>query len=658
MGAEANGGGAQRARWGSRLAFVLACVGSAIGLGNVWRFPWLSYKFGGGVFLVPYFLALLLLGLPLLVLELGVGRLFQAGDVEAFGRISPRLRGVGLISVLGSFFTVTYYVNIIAWSLVYFAGSFEDPMPWAGDPDKSKACQESSAFVEARDFLFNEVLRAADDDQLDAGKSHVISGSVYAGLVVTWVVIFFTLAFGVKGVSRVVAVTVPLPFLLLVVMLVYNATLEGARNGIDAYIGNWDFSDLGQKLIWPQAASQIFFSNGVGFGILTAYGSFTAEDSDLVADSTIIALSNSGVSILAGFVVYAIVGNVAHEYNCPNVDTVADSSGPTLAFVTYPAGMLSFPDGVSNLMSTIFFLTLFTLGIDSAFALVESLTTVLRDTARFRNTNPAHVTAYTCFVGFLISTLYSTDVGLALLDSVDHMLLTYLFLIIGLIKAVAISWIHGWDVMAKRVGAASANIYTVGYGLAVVSTVALASGLWDIMEEWKYLALAISYGLASFGFTTIVAFAARRHKGMALGQWWSNVVFAGTEAFRNHINEAARKHGKWTLHWVWDVIVKYIDPAILAGLIVNGVFNDATNTKSDFYNYPAWVQAVGVVVVVTLLIVFVALAAFPSLWTSFFGGDKAPTQVAKKSSAQRVASQGEQSQAAKAPFMTDSMLRS
>lgn len=121
---------------------------------------------------------------------------------------------------------------IIAWSLVYFAGSFADPMPWAGDPDKSKDCQESSAFIEARDFLFKQVLRVADDEQLDAGKSHIMSGYVYAGLIVTWAVIFFTLAFGLKGVTRVVAITVPLPLLLLIVMLVYNATLEGAQDGI------------------------------------------------------------------------------------------------------------------------------------------------------------------------------------------------------------------------------------------------------------------------------------------------------------------------------------------------------------------------------------------------------------------------------------------
>jgi len=617
-----------RQKWASRLSFIFACVGSAVGLGNVWRFPYLSYRFGGGVFLIPYFLALALLGLPLLLLELGVGRMFKTGDVEAFGKIHPRLRGVGVMSILGSFFTVTYYVSIIAWSLVYFVGSFEDPMPWDADVPitDNQTCAESNAFKVAEDFLFNEVLRAASEEQLDAGKSHIISGYVYAGLVATWVCIFFCLAFGVKGVSKVVAITVPLPLLLLFVLMVYNLTLEGAGDGIDAYIGNWDFSDLSQKLIWPIAASQIFFSNSVGFGVMTAFGSFVGEESNLVQDTVIIALSNSGVSLLAGFVVYAIIGNVAHEYNCPNVDTIAESNGITLAFVTYPTGMLQFPDGVSNFMSAVFFMTLFTLGIDSAFSLVEALTTVLKDTPLFRKSNPVHITAYTCFLGFVISTLFATDVGLPLLDSMDHMLLTYMFLIIGFLKAVSVSWVYGWSESVRRVGYLSAAVYTAGYFAAMFSMIVLASALWNDMEDTTYLAVAIPFGALSFVVSTFAAFVVRDDKEDSFIAWWLKIVFTGSEAFRNNINVAATKYGKWRLHWVWDVIVKYLDPPILLGLTVNGIFSDATNTEGAFYNYPGWVQAVGILACGILILCFVFLAIFPNSWTDFFGEDKEGTK--------------------------------
>lgn len=123
---------------------------------------------------------------------------------------------------------VSRAANIISWCLVYFVASFQDPFPWKG---------ENGSFENSREFLFDEVLHAADDDQLDAGKSYVISGYVYAGLVATWAFVFFALVFGVKGVSKVVAVTVPLPILLLVILLIYNSTLDGAKDGVVSTYG-------------------------------------------------------------------------------------------------------------------------------------------------------------------------------------------------------------------------------------------------------------------------------------------------------------------------------------------------------------------------------------------------------------------------------------
>jgi len=598
-----------RARWTSRAAFLLASIGSAVGLGNVWRFPWLSYKFGGGVFLIPYLLALVLLGLPMLMVELGVGRTFQKGDVEAFGKIHRRLRGVGFMSVLGSFVIVTYYVSIVSWSLVYFVGSFEDPLPWKG---------KEGGFEDSRKFLFEEVLHEASEENLDAGKSSIISGYVFAGLVATWISIYFSLVFGVKGVSRVVAITVPLPILLLAVLLVYNSTLEGADDGIEAYIGKWDMGDLGQKSIWPFAAGQIFFSNSIGTGVMTAFGSFTGEESNIVMDTTVIALTNSAVSIFAGFVVYAIIGNVAHEFNLP-VEEAAESNGPSLAFITYPTGMLSFDDGVSNLMSAIFFLTLFTLGIDSAFSLVEAFTTALRDMPRFKKTSNVHIISYTCFIGFLISILFASDVGFSLLDAVDRMILSYGLLTMGLLKVVAVSWVFGWEDTVARVGLKSAAVFTYGYGAAVSLALALSAALWDPISDTLYLAVSIPAGFILFLVTTSWAFLQRSDRQMSFSTWVSQVAFAGTEILRNTINEKARQYGNWKLPCVWDFFIKYLNPPILSGLIVNGIFNDATDYEGGFYNYPGWVQAVGIMSVVGLLLVFIVIAIYPSWWTILAG---------------------------------------
>lgn len=122
----------ERPRWSRRISFLFAAIGSAVGLGNIWRFPYLCNKFGGGAFLIPYFLCLILVGHPVLLLELSLGQKFQSGDVDAFGSINRRFRGVGIASVFGAYIIVWYYCVVIAWACLYFAASFQKTLPFAG----------------------------------------------------------------------------------------------------------------------------------------------------------------------------------------------------------------------------------------------------------------------------------------------------------------------------------------------------------------------------------------------------------------------------------------------------------------------------------------------------------------------------------------------
>lgn len=353
----------KRERWQSRYSFLLACIGSAVGLGNIWRFPWLSFTYGGGFFFIPYIIALIIIGLPMLFLELGMGRTTQRGDVEAFGSIHPRLKGIGIASVFGGFMITTYYTNIIAWSCVYFIASFKSPLPWKG--------QEYN-------FFFNDVLRLGSTDQLDDVKSYSISSVVYAGLIFIWMFCFMTLAYGVKGVGRVVKLTVPLPLIIIVILLIYNATLDGARDGIDAYIGKWDASIVQKEAgIWSSAVGQIFFSNSVALGVMTAYGSYNDESSNIVMDNVIISLTNSMTSFIAGLAVYAVLGNVAYLTNMP-IEAIGDTYGVGLTFVIYPSAISNFDTNTGHFMGAIFFLSIFTLGIDSALSLIEGFVTVLK----------------------------------------------------------------------------------------------------------------------------------------------------------------------------------------------------------------------------------------------------------------------------------------
>ncbi|GMH36994.1 hypothetical protein BSKO_04867 [Bryopsis sp. KO-2023] len=592
----------QRMRWSSRSAFILASIGAAVGLGNIWRFPWLSFKFGGGVFLIPYLLALFLVGLPMLMVELGLGRMMQRGDVEAFGKIHRRARGVGVTSIIGGFLVATYYVAIISWSLVYFIGSFESPLPWDGKEEE---------------FFFDDVLHMADKEQVDAAKSEVIAGWVYGGLVFIWVTLYLVLAAGVKGVGALVKFTVPIPILLIVVMLIHNSTLEGAGDGVKAYVGEWDTSGL-KGGVWPAAVGQIFFSIGIAFGIMTAYGSYNPESSDIVMDNCIIALSNSAISFVAGFAVYTILGNIAFKRGI-SVKEAGDVKGVALSFITYPAAAASLPGEWSRAMSIFFFFTLFTLGIDSALSMIEGVVTVLKDSQRFRHIPHSTIAGYVCIAGFLGSTLFATDLGLSLLDVCDHYINTYGIMMTGLAEAVTVSWVFGYKDTAERVGDLSAKIFTFGYFGAVGLGVILSGSLYDAMENEGYLQVGIPIGFVAWVASIIAAYRFRNRPSMSFLGWVRHVGAAGTEKVRHAINESAEKHNRTKLPIVWDIIIKYLIPPMLTGLLVNAAIVDAVDTETDFYNYPVWEHVIGISILAIMILALTGSIVFPQFWERSFG---------------------------------------
>mmetsp|Transcript_17497 Transcript_17497/g.41867 ORF Transcript_17497/g.41867 Transcript_17497/m.41867 type:complete len:389 (+) Transcript_17497:92-1258(+) len=272
-----------RPEWPSRTSFLLAAIGSAVGLGNIWRFPFLTYKHGGGVFLIPYLLCLVVIGFPVLLLELSLGLKFRAGDVEAFGGIHRRLRGIGISSVVAGFVIVSYYANIIAWSCVYLVSSFISPLPWtAMAQGVSQTCDLSQALSSEENFLYNAVLHLGDAKQLQAASSSIMSGWVYGGLVFIFIITYFCIWKGVRSAGRVVYFTATAPVVVLIILFGYNISLKGAGDGVKAYIGTWDFSSLDSPDIWTDAAGQIFFTLSVSMGIMTAYGSYVNPKSDLV----------------------------------------------------------------------------------------------------------------------------------------------------------------------------------------------------------------------------------------------------------------------------------------------------------------------------------------------------------------------------------------
>lgn len=404
----------KRDRWGSRMAFVLAAVGSAAGLGNAWRFPYVCASNGGGAFLIPYFVALITAGIPVLIMEFLLGHKYQGGAPTSLGNFGKASEVLGWFAVFISFVIVTYYTVIMAWVFDYLWYSFK--IAWAGN---------------SSGFFFNDILKITDSPWTLGG----FSVPVIIGLVLSWIAIYYTIRDGVHSVGKVVKWTVGLPVILLVILAVSGLTLEGAAEGINYYLSP-DFSKLADFNVWTAAFGQIFFSLSVGFGVMIAYASYLDKDSDITNNAFMTALANSGVSFLAGFAIFGTLGYMAQATG----STVAEVStaGVGLAFVVYPEAISLLPFGAigQTIFALFFFIALLTLGIDSAFSLVEGTSTAISD--KF-GANRKKTTIGVIIVGFVISLLYATKAGLYWLDIVDRYVNNFGILIVGFIEILIIA---------------------------------------------------------------------------------------------------------------------------------------------------------------------------------------------------------------------------
>lgn len=415
-----------RDRWPSRTIFIYAAIGSAVGLGNIWRYPYLAETYGGGAFLIPFLVALFVAGIPLLILEFALGQRFQKGAVDSFAAVKKKLSGLGWWALFTAFIVISYYVAVMAWSLIYL---FVSPgVQWSGDSEG---------------YFFGNVLQISDGINTIGG----IVPAIFIALLVSWVLIYFSVWKGVKSVSKVVVWTVPLPIILLVVLFIRAITLDGAGAGIAAYLTP-DFSAIFDTEVWRAAFAQVFFSLSLAFGIMIAYASYNRKESGIVKSAFTVGIADAAIAIFAGFVVFATLGFMADQQQVALDEVVA--SGPGLAFVVFPQALSLMP--FASFFAILFFLTLLTLAIDSAFSLVEAINTTVFDKTKMKKQNIALVV---CVLGFLAGIIYTTNAGLYFLDVVDHFVTNVSLIVIGILECIAIGWIYGAEKMRKYVNKVS-----------------------------------------------------------------------------------------------------------------------------------------------------------------------------------------------------------
>ncbi|XP_062341279.1 sodium- and chloride-dependent GABA transporter ine [Osmerus eperlanus] len=435
-----------RPTWSRQIEFTLAGIGCAVGLGNVWRFPYLCYRSGGGAFLVPYLLMLVLLGIPLLYIELTVGQYMRRGPVQAMAKVCPLFKGVGLATVAISFIMCTYYNIIITWALYYLFSSFQSPLPWQNcnntwnlDNCTDQASNSSSQSSTASQQFFNYRML-----QLTGGveETGTMRWELFLLLLLSWILIYLCIFKGVKSTGKVVYFTALFPYVILVALLINNVQLPGAMDGILFFIvPEWE--KLKSVEVWVNAAAQIFNSIGIGFGSLMAMSSYNSFNNNILKDTLAIAITNSLTSILAGFVIFSAFGYMSFLQNVPVSELAVD--GPGLVFVVYPQAFLTMP--VAPLWASLFFFMLLCLGLDSQFAMVEVMVTSLMDgfgqsLMKYLRQKELLVLVV-CFTAFLLGIPHVMQVGIYVFQLMDHYTAIVSIMFLAFFEVVATCWIYG-----------------------------------------------------------------------------------------------------------------------------------------------------------------------------------------------------------------------
>ncbi|MGW8060707.1 sodium-dependent transporter [Streptomyces ziwulingensis] len=403
-----------REQWATRTGFLLAAIGSAVGLGNIWRFPAIAYENGGGAFLLPYLIALLTAGIPLLIMEYSIGRKYRRSPPAALRRMARPAEAIGWWQVVISFVIATYYAVIIAWAVRYVG--FSVGRQWGDDPEA---------------FLFGDFLRAPESPGFLDGY---VSG-VFWPLIAVWVVVLGILAFGVRrGIERANKIFIPLLFVLFVALVIRALTLDGAATGLDAlFTPNW--SELGNGSVWVAAYGQIFFSLSIGFGIMVTYASYLGRRADLTGSAMVAGFANSSFEILAGIGVFATLGFLATASGV-GVEEVA-GAGIGLAFVAFPAVISEMPLG--GLFGVLFFSSLVIAGLSSLISIVQVVVSAVQDRTGMRRT-PA-VLGVGGLVALVSVLLFPTESGIYLLDASDHFINQYGIALAALIALIVIVWV-------------------------------------------------------------------------------------------------------------------------------------------------------------------------------------------------------------------------
>lgn len=469
----------ERGEWGSKWEFILSCVGLSVGLGNVWRFPYLAYQYGGAAFLIAYLILQILIGKPMYMMELVMGQYSGSGPTAVWA-MNPSAKGIGISMALISLVVAVYYNVIMAYTLYYFFASMQKTLPWTTCKDEwlSLGCtaETQKKLVECTDnftagalskclctsnYTLNYMLE--QNNATCTNTSNVAVAELFFEktviqkapgiepehvgapiwqlalcLLLSWMIVVACLIKGVKSSGKVVYFTATFPYVILLILLVRGCLLDGAIDGVKYFIIP-DWNKLLELEVWVAAAGQMFFSLSVSFGGILMFGSYNKFKNNVYGDALLISIMDVVTSIIAGFVIFTTFGGMAKKIGVDVQDVAKGGYG--LAFVAYPEALSNLPP--PQLWSILFFFMLFTLGLDSEFALLETVMTCIQD-------EYPHLRKYKSYmcVGFGIVLYFCalpcvTPAGDYIVSLMDHYGADFSVLFVATCECIAVMWVYG-----------------------------------------------------------------------------------------------------------------------------------------------------------------------------------------------------------------------
>ncbi|XP_017092640.2 sodium-dependent neutral amino acid transporter B(0)AT3 [Drosophila bipectinata] len=480
------GGEPERAAWSGKMQFFLSIIGYSVGLGNIWRFPYLCQQNGGGAFLIPFMIMLILEGIPLFLIELGIGQRMRLGALGVWNTIHPWLGGIGISSCIVTLFVALYYNVIITWVFFYLFNSFRYPLPWSSCPTNGTGfeLEECAKSSETTYFWYRTTLDAAPSMDEPGG----LKWWIVLCLLLSWTIVFFIVMKGIQSSGKVVYFTSLFPYIVLTIFFIRGITLRGAGAGL-MHMYTPKVEKLLEPTVWLDAATQVFYSFGLAFGSLIAFGSYNTPKNNCVRDVLLVSVCNAVTAIYASVVIFAILGFKAtvnvdrcvdsnteilvkhnlldvnatrlvydqtiakynttemakfHLSECSlshELDNAAEGTG--LAFIVFTQAIVELPG--APFWAVLFFTMLLSLGLGSQIGILEGMLCTLFDIDIIKRVKKQHVTGVVCLFCFIVGFIFCTGAGEYWLKMFDSFAGTIGLVVVALMEMIAVIFIYGHE---------------------------------------------------------------------------------------------------------------------------------------------------------------------------------------------------------------------